>query len=184
MNVRRSFQSGYSLTEMLVVIAIIGAFSLVTVPQFMKFYQSSKMRTATRQFTSDVRGARQRALTRHHRTAVTFAIGLDPAAHARGDYSIWDQNPDGTWTEVLNRKLAPERSDPIFFASTDFTASVTGGIQAAGDDRPDIVFSPNGTVTNYPAGNATVVLNTSYKIARRTVTVTFNPSGNFRAVEQ
>lgn len=184
MNARRSLQGGYSLTELLVVVAMIGILSLVSVPQFMNFYRASKMRTAMRQFTSDVRAARQRAITQHRRTAVTLATGLDPSGYARGAYGVWEQNTDGTWTEVMNKTLPPESTDPIYFASTGFTASSSGGTEVANDTRPDIVFLPNGTVATPLPATPTVVLRTDYRIAKPTVTLTFTNSGNFRAVEQ
>ena len=49
---RHSLSRGYSLMELLTVTAIIGVMSLVTVPAFIKFYWSNKMKASLRQFTS------------------------------------------------------------------------------------------------------------------------------------
>ena len=56
-------QAGYSLTEMLTVIAIIGMLALVMVPNFISFYNSNKMKSSMRNFTTDLRSARQLAGT-------------------------------------------------------------------------------------------------------------------------
>ena len=185
MNARRSSQRGYSLTEMLTVVALIGVLSLVSIPQFMNFYRANKMKSAMRTFATHIRAARQRAITEHRRTAVTFAMNLNPTGHRRGHYAIWSRGDDGTWSIVLERYLPPDATDPIFFQSTTFTNSVDGTTNVGGDNRPDILFLPNGTVGNMPAGvDGTLVLRTSYKIAKPTITMTFYPSGNFRSVQQ
>ncbi|HYH08669.1 MAG TPA: GspH/FimT family pseudopilin [Thermoanaerobaculia bacterium] len=184
MNDRRLLQRGYSLTELLTVVAMIGVLSLFSVPAFMNFYRATKMRTAMRTFGTDVRAARQRAVTQHRRVAVTVATGLTPTGHPRGSYSVWERNEDGDWTLILERYLPPERTDPIFFESTTFTNFVDDGTNVGGDDRPDIIFLPNGAIANHPGGNATLVLRTDYKIAKPTITMTFSTAGNFRSVEQ
>lgn len=66
---------GYSIAEMLVVVAIIGILSLVAVPQFVSIYRSSVAKGSLRDFTSMVRKARQLAVTRNERTRVTFTTG-------------------------------------------------------------------------------------------------------------
>jgi prepilin-type N-terminal cleavage/methylation domain-containing protein len=185
MNARSSSQRGYSLTEMLTVVALIGVLSLVSIPQFMNFYRANKMKTSMRTFASDVRSARQRAITEHRRVAITLATGLNPSGFRRGQYAVWSRNDDATWTQLVERYLPPDSTDPIFFQSTTFTNAVDGTDNVGGDVRPDIVFLPNGTVGNMPAGggDATVVLRTNYKIAKPSITMTFYNSGNFKSVQ-
>ena len=67
-------QAGYSLPEMLTVVAIIGVLALVTVPAFINFYQAGKMRASMRNFTTDLRSIRQRAITRGHQTILTYDV--------------------------------------------------------------------------------------------------------------
>lgn len=179
-----SRERGYSLAEMLTVVAIIGMFTLIAVPQFMNIGRSMKMRASMRQFAADVRSARQRAISQNRRVAVTMAIGLDPGTgFTRGQYEIWERTDAGIWRRVPNtpvRFLPAHPTDPIYFASTTFTNDTAQG-EAGGDDRPDIVFVGNGTVTNMPGGgaDATVVLDTDYDIPIDTYTFSFYGSGNF-----
>src|SRR6185369_5266530 len=65
-------ERGYTLTELLVVLAIIGLFSLITVPQFVSMYRSSVVKGSMREFTSMARKARQIAATRNDRVRVRF----------------------------------------------------------------------------------------------------------------
>src|SRR5215212_5822059 len=80
-------QRGYSITEMLTVVAIIGIVSLVLVPNFMSMYRSGKMKTATRNFISRARRIQQQAVTENRRTRICFT----PNATV---YSTWIERTD------------------------------------------------------------------------------------------
>src|SRR5579859_5323763 len=72
---RNRRQSGYSLPEMLTVVAIIGTLALVTIPAFMTYMQSNKMKSSLRQFTGDLRAARQRSISQGQQVLLTFGTG-------------------------------------------------------------------------------------------------------------
>ncbi|HEX9407409.1 MAG TPA: prepilin-type N-terminal cleavage/methylation domain-containing protein, partial [Thermoanaerobaculia bacterium] len=63
MNRTKRSQSGYSLAEMLTVVAIVGMLALVMVPNFITFFQSNKMKSSMRNFTTDLRSARALAIS-------------------------------------------------------------------------------------------------------------------------
>src|SRR6185436_3256235 len=67
--------AGYSVIEMLVVIAIIGIISLVSIPQFMAFQRSNQLKSSMRQMTADLRLARQQAIALRTQTRVRFQTG-------------------------------------------------------------------------------------------------------------
>ncbi|GEM_PF-2217274 len=69
---RSRHTAGYSLPEILVVMAIIGVLSLITVPQFLTYRQSSQMKAAMRSFCADVRNCRQLAVARHIQVKLEF----------------------------------------------------------------------------------------------------------------
>jgi prepilin-type N-terminal cleavage/methylation domain-containing protein len=173
-------QRGYSLVEMITVVAIVGIFSLVAVPQFMNINRSLKVKASMRQFAMDVRATRQRAITRNRRTAITFSVGLNPSGTPRGAYEMWERNDAGTWGRFASKKLTPEQTDIIYFNLTDFDNATDGGSDVGGDTRPDIVFQGNGTVLNMPAGaNARVEMMTDWKIPKNLYRYKFSVSGNF-----
>lgn len=174
-------QRGYSLAEMITVVAIVGIFSLVAVPQFMNMNRSMKVKASMRQFAMDVRATRQRAITRNRRTAVTVTVGLTPAdGFPRGAYEMWERDDAGTWTRFGSKLLTPEQTDIIYFNLTDFENATDGGNNIGGDTRPDIVFQGNGTILNMPAGaNARVEMKTDWKIAKNLYRYKFSVSGNF-----
>jgi prepilin-type N-terminal cleavage/methylation domain-containing protein len=176
----RTTEAGYSLVEMLVVVAIIGILSLVTVPQFMTFYKQNKIRTSVRQFTADLRGARQRAITLNVRTAVSFTPGAAPSGGVRGRYAIYDEIIDttvspntATWTLVGVYKNLDQA---VYFLDSDFPAN-----SALADNMEDIIFVPNGTIVNLPTSPSTpvAVIKSDNKVPNNRCTLNFSASGSF-----
>src|SRR6478672_11286139 len=102
---KSSSQDGYSLSEMIVVVAIVGLLTLVTVPAFMNFRNAAKMRASVSSFITDLRSARQRAITSAHQVIVTYdvtASGATPPNYQRKYYFYEGNLPfnSTTWTAV------------------------------------------------------------------------------------
>jgi prepilin-type N-terminal cleavage/methylation domain-containing protein len=129
-------ESGYSLVEILVVVAMIGIISLVTVPNFIAMQHSNKMKASLRGFVSNIRSARQRAVTRHVKTKVSFVTGTATTART---YSVAEFDPaTSTWTPVGTGGKGLEESC-YFFTQTGFT-----DIDA--DGTLDVVFKNDGAL--------------------------------------
>jgi Tfp pilus assembly protein FimT len=170
----RSRQRGYSLAEALVVVAIIGLVTGVSVPFFMNYLRANRMRSSAMYFETALRYARQRAVTRHTFTRVSFLANTDP-----GQYTIWDGKLDASgnlasWTVVQPqvRRLdqgvtfANDAAEPV---GDNYDGS--GSVTAATDGQPDIIFgfdgsAINSTDTTKPPG--TMWLKTNFK------SITFN----------
>ena len=168
----RQAELGFSLVEALVVVAIIGMISLVSVPQFISLYRSSVFKSALRQFLTDVRGARQRAVSFSHRTMVSFDTGS--TAHT---YTIYDGAVDpGTGNMIWTAVGAPHRlNETAYVRSTTFD-------NFDGDNPPtmDIVFEANGTIANSPAATGDVVLATDANIPVSSYRIQFSPPGQMK----
>lgn len=163
-----SRQSGYSLSELLVVVAIIGVMSLVTVPAFITMMQSNRLKSSLRQFTSDLRGARQQAVTQYRWVKVQIEPGVTP-----GRYSVQQSADLGTtWGTAVEKTLL----DPISIDSTTF---VDG---ADADDFPEVIFRNNGTIA-MGAGveSRQIVIKTTADIAKPSITITARPTGKITA---
>lgn len=136
---RISSQRGVSLIELLIVVAIVGMISVVTVPAFASYYKTARVKSSMRQFTSDVRTARQRAVTRARPVKMTFALGART-------YALFDSTPDTVppWTQFGSDKRLEETMtlNSATFVDEDTTA----------DGLVDIIFQPNGTIhtDHYP----------------------------------
>jgi Tfp pilus assembly protein FimT len=147
----RSSQSGYTLAEALVTLTIIGLISGVSVPFFMNYLRSNRIRSSAAYFETALRFARQRAVTKHIQTRVSFVVNTDP-----GKYTIWDgtEDTDGNLTgwkavQPTNRYLdqgvtfANDATDPV---ADNYNS--TGSSTAATDGKPDIIFGIDGSAIN------------------------------------
>ena len=191
MSVRRSTSNrGYSLAEMLVVIAIVGIMSMVSVPMFMSFVRSNKVKTAMRQFTNDLRATRQRAITQNHPTMISFRPGT-PDTNPRF-YRDYDGTVGAggvvTYAEVQRNPLKeldnityfrPAAGDPCHFADVVTVPASTNGWN-------DIIFLPNGTIQNIPTGGCTAAtgkafITTEYNVPKKLYTIEGYPTGQVKA---
>jgi type IV pilus assembly protein PilA len=163
-------QQGYSLVEMLVVLAIIGLMSVITVPQFINYQQSLKLRGALRVLTGDLINARQLAITRYWQVRVEFATTTTYKFYYRSGNS-------GSWIALTQTALGASRingvigntktvESPLTFAQGPVT--VSGTTYAAMNDLsnpanalPDIIFNWDGSAqlsTDNTQGNACIAL--------------------------
>jgi prepilin-type N-terminal cleavage/methylation domain-containing protein len=163
-------QRGYSLVELLVVVAIIGALSLFTVPGFVNMYRASKLKTSLTKFANDCRGARQRAVARSSTVRIAYA----PLGRA---YYIQESTDEGaTWTAI---GLSPRMMEESVFFENDpganaFTDTIDDG---ALGDLPDIVFDRMGTA-RAPAGRGRVYVKSRHQnIGKNSYSVSVRTTG-------
>jgi prepilin-type N-terminal cleavage/methylation domain-containing protein len=194
MKVQKRSEAGYSLAEMLVVVAIIGVLALVSVPAFITFFQSNKMKSSMRNFTTDLRGVRQLAITKGKQTLLTYGTGPNARTY---DWYIGNKpfNSD-VWTpQTGSGRLLATRTleNPIYFPaagqtftdSWDCVSSAPNCLAvppATGDGLIDVVFFPDGHV-QLPAGttSGSIIIQTDMRIPKAQYTVSVSPSGRVLA---
>jgi prepilin-type N-terminal cleavage/methylation domain-containing protein len=177
-------QHGYSLAELLVVTAIIGMISLVSVPAFMQYRESSKIKASVAQLTNDMRATRYRAIERNRPVKLSFT----PTTHG-SEYTIHFGNTAGT-TWVQNG--APKRLDgAIWIESTTFIDE--DALTGTADGKKDIIFQQNGIISSASPDNyhtktedgkevAVVVLRTAADIPKNQYTLYLQPNGSVQSV--
>lgn len=147
----RHHQRGYSLTELLVVISLIGVLSLVAVPAFMSMMNSNRMSTTIRQFASDVRNARGRAVSQGRPTKISLITGTTARSYSLYDCTTIDSAGKVTcgatpvWTRTIDNTT-------YFDATTNFVDA-----DATANSDLDIVFRTDGTLASAPASPKVVV---------------------------
>ncbi|HEX8252035.1 MAG TPA: GspH/FimT family pseudopilin [Thermoanaerobaculia bacterium] len=142
---RRRLQGGYSLVELLVVVGIIGAFSLITVPAVLNYQRMAAMKGAVQTFSNDLRRARAMAATTNRNVAVTFnetGYQLGGLRIVRGgrrfDRTItWYGGTDDPITFLPNGTILAVPDEPI----------VLGSRHELPNNRATYTFRPTGSFT-------------------------------------
>jgi len=203
MNQTMRSQAGYSLAEMLTVVAIIGVLALVMVPNFMSFYQSNKMKSSMRNFTTDLRSTRQLAITQGRQAALSFQTGVNQRSY---NLYLGDKPFNSTsWTAQtgpgLNRPTkvleniayfpADAAPNPQTFTD-DIDCSVSPCVTicptctpttGAPDGKLEVIFFPDGRVklpTALTTGTLTIKTDLN-RLPKPQYTITISPSGRVQA---
>ena len=69
-------ESGFSLIEMLITVALVASLIGVAMPAFNSFRDTLAQRQATSQLINDLRRARQTSVTRHRSVIIAFGNGV------------------------------------------------------------------------------------------------------------
>lgn len=186
MNPQKSRQAGYSLAEMLTVVAIVGVLALVSVPSFMNYYNSNKVKASMRSFTTDLRTARMLAISRGHEVKFSYKTGENERR-----YNYFEGNRAlGTvtvWTPITGPGSNPPKpqktlEDILYFPEHQKDTPQTFEDEDA-DGFIDVIFFPDGhaRIPNKPeTGNGavgTITLKTKRKVPRPQYAIEISPSG-------
>jgi prepilin-type N-terminal cleavage/methylation domain-containing protein len=123
----RSWNRGFSLVELLVVMGIMAALALVAIPWFYKISQRNQLKSAARELQTTLLAARIKAVKRNQPVSVVIA-SLTPPVEFQ---TIEPQPPAPTPTAAPGRILLPERSAILFQTPSAPSGTVTFG----GDGR-------------------------------------------------
>ena len=155
-------RKAFTLVEALIVVAIIGIMVTVALPAFNRFYQMFKFRTAMNQIVTDMRSARQAAITNGRPVKLSF-IKLSDFPEIRGMtggyafYMLATTNDDDMAAIANWRELAPMRrvcgmrpERPRFLAQPvliDTGTALLGDIETDDPDTTkDLVFLADGSL--------------------------------------
>jgi prepilin-type N-terminal cleavage/methylation domain-containing protein len=135
---RTSRSAGFSLVELLVVVAIIGTLSLIGVPAFMNFQRQNQLRSAMRTIATDLRNARTIAAREQFDVRITFEPSGTDDDKAR-IYSFESSRNGTTWTSMNIRATPFKRIErPVWIESAT-------GFADLGNGKRGVIFHPNGT---------------------------------------
>jgi prepilin-type N-terminal cleavage/methylation domain-containing protein len=136
-------ERGFTLNELVIVVAIIGILSTMAIPSFQGYMAKNRLKGAARMVFSDLMAAKMKAVTLNQKVKVSFGGQI---------YRIWnDADSDGTVAENEGDNL--QRDIHIEYYDVTLTASANP------------IFHPRGTaalggtvkVTN-PLGSKYVIV--------------------------
>jgi prepilin-type N-terminal cleavage/methylation domain-containing protein len=184
MNIRRNSRgdsAGYSVVEMLVVVAIIGILSLVTIPAFMNFQRRNAVRSALRSFTSDLRSYRQHSITKNAYVRVQFRGDRDYLALVSTDLGE-------NWNPLHLGTLGNEGETNVKTLPETIRISANTYNDSDDDDKlVDIDFRPNGTVGDFVGdtpSSGTITIRTDWEDILNTVVLDLSTTGQIKTTEK
>lgn len=186
MHNRSRRQRGFSLTETLTVVAILGLVALVTVPAMVQLMPQYRIRSASSEAAAALRMIRQKAITTRTPWMVSFDAANERYAYYRLSAPNAARNTTTNWINVgrdTRENPTPGSTQWIRTSAVDLqTGSINPNqfknVDGDSGGTADIVFLRDGSVANDPAasggGNLTFSTNPSIVFAVNNSFVRFN----------
>ena len=145
-------QRGYSLPELLIVIALMGLFILFAGPAMAEAYKAYKVRAVANGLATDIRAQRYNAVS--NRTPRTLTANNQAHATAPNQYSYPNYKGDTITIRMDGVNIETASAASITFNINGSTGSVgnttfrvSAMINSSRNDRYTITVTPTGTVS-------------------------------------
>jgi len=154
-DVKKRKNKGFSLIELIVVMALIGILAAIATPNFTRYRDNQNLREAARDVSSDIQLYKQRAIAENVRYRIDFTIGnnkYDVKRETTLNANDFDATANKLFTKEMGSANAIETS-----AAANF-----GG-------NPYVTFLPRGTIEE--AGGGSLMLRHKTRLSTATINV-------------
>jgi len=177
---RGKSQLGYTAAEMIVVVAIVGLFTLAAIPNFLQMYRSNELRTGARTFASDARWIRMQAIKNQRPTKISFTVNTR-------NYSMSELTAANVWVNSRERGQTNRQTqlpEGITFESHTFvdiaSMPVSSRVPDDSDSLPDLVYMPDGSAYSLTDAEENIVLKTRHTMPKPRFKIEVRPAGNLK----
>ncbi len=117
---------GFSLIELLIVIALIAILAAIAAPNFSKYKDNANLKEAAREISGDIQLYKQRAVAENTRYRMVFDVD-------NNDYTV-ERDIGGVWNNVItDKKIGGENNNIIkVIGNTNTITFQTRGTSSAG----------------------------------------------------
>jgi Tfp pilus assembly protein FimT len=156
MRTRRNQSAGYTLSELLTVVAMVGVITLVTLPAFLQLMPQYRIRGAATETAAAIRMIRQRALS----TRIPWRIHFDPT-NERFSYYMLDTDLNAasadlraatSWVQMdQDMQIADNQDDPwVRTTAVDLRTNTSNPFKdiCPAGGGVDLIFLRDGSVSN------------------------------------
>jgi type II secretion system protein H len=134
-------ERGFTLTELMVVVAIMGSLTAVATPSLARWLTSIRMESATREIASTLQLARVKAITQN----TSMRINFDTAANT---YQI---------QQIASANLTPCSANPTPWNNIETAKKLPTGVKLAQVTGNPVTFQ-SGRGSTCPGTNSTIFL--------------------------
>jgi len=150
---RRRTEGGFSMTELLTVVAMIGVITVITIPALVQLMPQYRIRSAASEAGSGLRMLRQRAIT----TRIPWRVSFDAAANqytfSRLTSSDATRSTAANWVKIGRDGRPSTSTQWIRSSAVDLQTTTTNPFKDVDcDGYTDIIFLRDGSVATDPNG--------------------------------
>ena len=149
---RAGRERGYSLPELLIVIALIGLFVIFGGPSINEAYKAYKIRSAANDLVTDLRALRYNAVSNRAQRSITIN---NQTAASPNQYSYTNYKGVAITVRLDSANIETTSAASITFningstgAAGNQAVAVSGAINDSRNDRYTITVTPTGTISS------------------------------------